>query len=140
MKLNELITAPPKGWRYYQSETSYWMMGITFEQLLSKIHQHRKNNNLPDASPDEIQNWICDQLIPEDQRRFCSNAPPAPWPAYLLPLKLLKQEEDRGLGDIVARTIGPVGGDAFKDWYREKFGQDCGCRDRQIHLNRLYPL
>ncbi len=140
MKLNDLITAPPGGWKYQQAETGFWMMAITFEQLLSKVAVHRKNNNLPAPSGDEIEDWLCQQLIPEDQARLCSPARPVVWPAYLLPLKLLKQEGDRGLGDIIARTIGPARGDAFKDWYREKFGQDCGCRDRQIHLNRTYPL
>lgn len=140
MKLNDLITAPPGGWKYQQAETGFWMVGITFEQLLSKISIHRQNNNLPPPSSEEIQNWICDHLESKDQRRLCNDAPPAPWPVYLQPMKLLAQQGDRGLGDIIARTIGPVGGDAFKEWYLKTFGQDCGCRNRQLHLNRLYPL
>jgi hypothetical protein len=120
--------------------------GVTFHGLLVKIAQHRLNMKLPvikegfNTISDEIQDAICGRLSPEDQRRLCSDAPPEPWPAYLLPFRLLAQEKDRGLGDIIARTIGPAGGDAFKDWYREKFGQDCGCRDRQVFLNNRYPL
>ena len=140
MKLNDLITAPPGSWRYQEKSTGYWMTGITFDQLMGKVIQHRANNNLPAPSPDEIEDWICRHLVQQDQDRLCSPARPVSWPPYLLPFKLLKKEGDRGLGDIIARTIGPVGGDAFKTWYKDTIGQDCGCRDRQIHLNRTYPL
>lgn len=53
-------------------------MAITFEQLLGKISMHRKNNNLPHVNPpfetigNEIEDWICHQLIPDDQVRMCS--------------------------------------------------------------------
>lgn len=62
------------------------------------------------------------------------------WPLALRPLKLLAIESDHGLGDIVARHVGPVGGDAFKAWYRYAFGRDCGCGDRQKWLNQRFPL
>ena len=146
MKLHDLLTAPPKGWRYHQSETDWWGTAITFEQLQSKVHQHRQNNNLAPINPpfstlgDELEDWLCQQMEEQDQRRLCTPSRPVQWPVYLLPFKLLSKPEDKGLGDIIARTVGPVGGDAFKQWYKDTIGQDCGCRDRQIHLNRLYPL
>ena len=62
------------------------------------------------------------------------------WPLILSPLKLLSQPEDKGLGDIIARTIGPVGGDAFKKWYKLTFGKECGCDVRQESWNIRYPL
>ena len=62
------------------------------------------------------------------------------WPLLLRPLKLLARDGDRGLGDIVARTVGPAGGDAFKAWHLRAFGRDCGCGDRQASLNARYPL
>lgn len=65
---------------------------------------------------------------------------PEPWPMVLIPLKLLAKEGDSGAGDIIARTIGPVGGDAFKKWYKALFGKDCGCGNRQEALNRRWPL
>lgn len=67
---------------------------------------------------------------------------PAPnsWPMALLPLKLLAKEGDRGAGDIIARSIGPIGGDAFKAWYKKLFGKDCGCGHRQEILNARWPL
>ena len=45
-----------------------------------------------------------------------------------------------GAGDIIARTIGPIGGDAFKKWYKTIFNRDCGCGKRQETLNARWPL
>lgn len=53
---------------------------------------------------------------------------------------MLAKPEDRGLGDIIAREIGPVGGDAYKKWYKTIFGVPCGCTERQEDLNLSYPL
>jgi hypothetical protein len=65
---------------------------------------------------------------------------PQPWPLLLIPLKSLAKEGDRGAGDIIARTVGPIGGDAFKKWYKLLFGKDCGCGNRQEALNARWPL
>jgi hypothetical protein len=65
---------------------------------------------------------------------------PQPWPVALLPLKLLRQPTDRGAGDIIARVIGPIGGDAFKAWYKKILGGDCGCNARQADWNARWPL
>jgi len=62
------------------------------------------------------------------------------WPIILRPLKHLAIEGDNGLGDIIARTIGPVGGDEFKKWYKAIFGRECGCDIRQEWWNIRYPL
>lgn len=62
------------------------------------------------------------------------------WPAALRPMKRLAKEGDIGLGDIIARTIGPIGGNKFKVWYKLTFGRDCGCDVRQESWNRKYPL
>lgn len=45
-----------------------------------------------------------------------------------------------GLGDVVERAIGPIGGDAFKTWYKKITGKDCGCGQRKQWLNERYPL
>lgn len=63
-----------------------------------------------------------------------------PWPILARPLKLMAKPDDRGLGDIVARIVGPIGGDAFKVWFVKAFGRDCGCADRQQWLNIHFPL
>src|SRR5215467_6672077 len=65
---------------------------------------------------------------------------PRTWPIILSPLRLMAREGDRGAGDIIARVIGPIGGDAFKKWYKVTFGKDCGCGNRQEALNARWPL
>ena len=62
------------------------------------------------------------------------------WPLWAEPLKLFSQPGDKGLGDIVARKIGLARGAAFKAWFKEKFNRDCGCTNRQIWLNQMFPL
>ena len=62
------------------------------------------------------------------------------WPIFLMPMKLLAIESDKGLGDIIARTIGPLGGEEFKAWYKKIFGKECGCTARQESWNAMYPL
>jgi len=146
MHLIDLNTEVPGGWKYQQPETGYWAVGRPYYSILNKIMQHRANMKLPaiaegfSSLDNEIQDAICRKLAPEDQVRLCSDAPPLPWPLHLRPFRLLAKEGDRGLGDIVARSIGPAISDKFIEWYKSVFGQDCGCRDRQIHLNTTYPL
>lgn len=62
------------------------------------------------------------------------------WPTILKPMKLLARPTDKGLGDIVERVVGPIGGDAYKAWYKTIFGKPCGCTHRQDRLNQLFPL
>lgn len=62
------------------------------------------------------------------------------WPVILNVLKSQAQPGDRGAGDIIARLVGPIGGDKFKAWYLHLFGKDCGCGDRQEALNQRWPL
>lgn len=62
------------------------------------------------------------------------------WPLMLRPLKLLAQPGDKGLGDIVERVVGPVGGEAYKKWYLQMFGKPCGCTKRKDNLNQFFPL
>jgi len=52
----------------------------------------------------------------------------------------LAAKGDRGAGDIIARVIGPIGGTAFKAWYKVTFGKDCGCAGRHEVLNARWPL
>lgn len=66
--------------------------------------------------------------------------PARKWPSLLLPMKLLAKPGDIGLGDIIAREIGSIGGDAFKKWYQKVFGKSCGCEKRQERWNQKYPL
>ena len=54
-------------------------------------------------------------------------------------IKLMRTPEDAGVGDTIARVIGPVGGDAYKAWFLETFGKSCGCTERQEQLNETFP-
>lgn len=62
------------------------------------------------------------------------------WPLVLRPMKLLALPSDEGLGDIVERVVGPIGGEAYKKWYLLIFGRPCGCTRRKDGLNMRYPL
>lgn len=65
---------------------------------------------------------------------------PEAWPMWAQPMKLLAKDGDKGLGDIVARVVGTIGGEAYKAWYLKTFGKSCGCTERQESLNQKYPL
>lgn len=67
--------------------------------------------------------------------------PKLDWPILWRPMKLLAQPSDKGLGDIVERTIGPVGGDAYNAWYKKMYGTKCPrCIKDKNKLNERYPL
>jgi len=61
------------------------------------------------------------------------------WPLWARLASALAKDGDKGIGDTIARTIGPVGGDAFKAWYQKVVGQDCGCGDRAAWLSARFP-
>ena len=62
------------------------------------------------------------------------------WPLWAKTLALAAKSEDKGLGDVIARTIGPIGGDVYKKWFEKITGKPCGCGERQEMLNAKYPL
>jgi hypothetical protein len=62
------------------------------------------------------------------------------WPLWAKALLLVAKPEDKGLGDIIARIVGPIGGDAYKAWFQKIFNRTCGCSERQETLNSKYPL
>ncbi len=68
-------------------------------------------------------------LIPRDQ-----------WPQWAELLAKVARPGEKGIGDVIASTIGPIGGDIFKKWYEKITGHPCGCSERQESLNQLYPL
>ncbi len=62
------------------------------------------------------------------------------WPIWAKALAKLSTLEDKGIGDVVARTIGDERSAKFKAWYLATFGKPCGCNGRQRDLNIKYPL
>ncbi len=62
------------------------------------------------------------------------------WPLWAKALAMIAKPEDKGIGDVVARTIGSENSEAFKKWYKATTGKDCGCTGRQLRWNIEYPL
>lgn len=61
------------------------------------------------------------------------------WPFAFKVLTKLVIPEDQGIGDVIERLIGPIGGSAFKVWYKLAAGHDCSCGARKQILNARYP-
>ncbi len=62
------------------------------------------------------------------------------WPVWAKALAMISKPEDKGIGDVIARTIGAENSEAFKKWYKATTGKDCGCTGRQRRWNIEYPL
>ncbi len=62
------------------------------------------------------------------------------WPRLARWLSRRSTASDRGLGDTLARLLSRLGVARFKIWFHTLTGHDCGCADRQAHLNAIYPL
>ncbi len=80
-------------------------------------------------SPPKKSKSIFPQSIPRDQ-----------WPIWAKALAMIAKPDDKGIGDVVARTIGAENSEAFKKWYKATTGKDCGCTGRQRRWNIEYPL
>ena len=61
------------------------------------------------------------------------------WPFLARVVSSWAEEEDTGVGDIIARKLG-AGGGAFKRFYKALTGHECGCGNRQARLNEIFPL
>jgi hypothetical protein len=61
------------------------------------------------------------------------------WPFAFKVLAKLATPEDQGIGDVIDRMVGPIGGSAFKVWHKLATGHDCGCGARKQILNARYP-
>ena len=61
------------------------------------------------------------------------------WPFTFKVLTKLATPEDQGIGDVIERMIGPIGGSTFKSWHKLATGHDCGCGTRKQILNARYP-
>ena len=119
-----------------------------WHRLLGRSRLQGDEVVVEDSDAAEALAWCPESLRFEDaaalapiEYRATLSAPAAPrqsWPLWAKALALLSKPEDRGLGDVIARTIGPIGGDAFKAWHRKTFGRDCGCEARQEALNLQY--
>jgi hypothetical protein len=83
---------------------------------------------------------VANHVIPISTQPAVSPTVSAVWPIALRGLRLFAKPGDRGAGDIIARVLGPIGGNVFKKWWKKATGRNCGCNSRQAKLNRRYPL
>ncbi len=134
---------PPEGFRYTVAGTDYTVTAPSYSTLIASVARHCESNTIAAPSVEEIEQYLCDNTTircTENgalyQNRWANKRN---WPIFLRPMSLLAQTGDAGLGDIVARMVGPIGGDSYKAWAGKTFG-GCGCWERQQDLNTLYPL
>jgi len=73
------------------------------------------------------------------RQKYQAPASPADWPFWATSIARIKSPADTGVGDTIARVVGPVGGEAYKAWFKRLFGKSCGCQERQDELNRRFP-
>jgi len=59
-------------------------------------------------------------------------------PRWVSLLQRLSTSQDIGLGATVKRIAGKVGGKRFITWSK-RIGLPCGCTEREIEWNNLYP-
>ncbi len=59
------------------------------------------------------------------------------WPPWVQVVALRAQPGDVGIGDTIARELGPTVA-TIKDWFASK-GINCGCDARRERLNAVYP-
>jgi len=116
---------------------------ITPDHLWIEIDAKTLENIFNGSMVYKVSNKSFDTIIPEAVAPIVvGDNRPIPfedWPAWAKGLKLISTKEDKGIGDTIARTIGPLGGDAFKTWFPKITGKSCGCNERQETLNKRYP-
>ena len=71
---------------------------------------------------------------------FPKAEPQDKWPVWAKALRQFSTENDRGIGDVVARMIGDETSAAFKAWFESTFKKPCGCKGRRAIWNLRYPL
>ncbi len=108
-------------------------LGKTPSQLTAEILASRKCG----ADPIRV------HREPSPPRPISKPIQPIPrrdWPLWAKALSMIAKPEDKGIGDVVARTIGAENSEAFKKWFKATTGKDCGCTGRQRRWNIEYPL
>lgn len=73
LHLKSFMVSPPGSWRFTQKESGLTISSVTFFDLVRKVAQHRYNNNYPTIGniAEEIENDICQHMVPEDQANYC---------------------------------------------------------------------
>lgn len=155
--IKDVNSVPREGWRYPSIEGSREtdLRVSSYGMLHNKIVQHYKVNGKTPPTVQEMDLWLCEHLKVHcftDGREFRNNwsdqstpiewrpVPRDEWPLWAKALALISTDQDKGIGDVVERTIGPVASEAFKVWYKRLFAKSCECDHRKEKWNAAYPL
>ncbi len=77
MEIIDKLTAPPLGWQFTEPRTGWTGTGITFEQLIGRVAQHRANMKFRIVSEGfdtlqlEIEDAICKRMGDKYRDRIC---------------------------------------------------------------------
>jgi hypothetical protein len=82
--------------------------------------------------------WIFDGDHPAWKGAWQRAHDPTTWPTWARALAMLREPQDRGLGDTVRRTLGPIH-EAYSEARRALGATPCKCRDRQTRWNHRFP-
>lgn len=114
------------------------------EFVITEIKQFSVLADTKDSALTEERMLLNTQTIVNERSKIPPNSvKPVPiddWPTGMRILLKLSTPEDKGMGDVIARVVGRIGGNHFKVWYKSVFGKDCGCDLRQEFYNIRYPL
>lgn len=95
---------------------------------------------LPSSVFEEIRKRIDERISKRPASKSTIEIALDDWPIWAKALKSFSKPDDKGIGDVVARFIGPENSEKFKAWHLETFGKPCGCTGRQARLNAMYPI
>jgi hypothetical protein len=111
-----------------------------FSYLIRKavgIDPHRRIYITREALDEAKRSWT-----PGEKHPLLADPPkPVPrkrWPDWAHKIAERASDDDKGVGDTVAREIGGPASEAFKAWYFALFGRTCGCEQRQAQWNAIF--
>lgn len=155
LTIRDTNTTPrERSWPFPSVEPGVELKSNSWMNLKNLVQQHYTANGRTPPTEQEIIQYVCDEVTVScynedgtpyrnrftDPPTFLQRGQPSPDWGSLNPMKRLAREGDKGLGDIVERNIGKIGGDIFKKWFQKLFGRSCGCQERKEEWNLQYPL
>ncbi len=115
--------------QFLVSETIHYVVEAGDGAAAISERKQGKGEAKPENNSYRASVWGDDRPVPRDQ-----------WPIWAKVVAKKSTPEDKGVGDVIARTIGPEASGAFKAFYEWTFGKPCGCTGRQKLWNIKYPL
>ncbi len=117
------------------------MKFLVFETLVYHIEADDRDDAITarkaGAGEHKHTSWRAQQF---GSRSSVEPLPRDQWPPWAKAMAAFAKPEDKGIGDVVARTIGAETSGAFKAFYEMTFRKPCGCVGRQKLWNIKYPL